>query len=60
MIKLNGTIVVGSELTNGNKILNEVRGNQNIIKSELMREQGRASRGNREQAPIADNNGRER
>ena len=60
MIKLNGTIVVGSELTNGNKILNKVRGNQNIIKSELMREQGRASGGNREQVPIADNNGRER
>ena len=31
-VKLNGTIVVNSELTNGNKILDEVQSDKNIRK----------------------------
>lgn len=46
-VKLHGTVIVGSELAYGNKILNKVRGNKNIIKMKVMREMSDASGGNR-------------
>ena len=34
-IKFNGTIIVGGETTNRNKIFNNVRGHQNIVKDKV-------------------------
>jgi hypothetical protein len=45
-------------LTNRNKILNEIRGNKDIIKVKVVREMSRASGGDRDQTAIANNNGR--
>jgi hypothetical protein len=45
-------------LTNRNKILNEIRGNKDIIKVKVVREMSRASGGDRDQTAIANNNAR--
>lgn len=53
-VKLHRKFIIGSELTNGNKVLNKFRGNKNIIKTQ--RTSG-ASRSDWKKRTITDNNG---
>jgi hypothetical protein len=46
-VKFHRTIVVGSELTHRNKVLNKVRRNKNIVKMKVMREMSGAGSGNK-------------
>jgi len=46
-VKLNRTIIVGSELANKNKIINKLWGNQNIIKMQGWMKNSSASRSDR-------------
>jgi hypothetical protein len=41
-VKLHRAVIIGSELANGNKILNKVRGNRNIINMKLIWKKGGA------------------
>ena len=45
-VKLHGTVIVRGELAYGNKVLNKIRGNKNIIKMKVMREMSDARGGN--------------
>jgi hypothetical protein len=36
-VKFHRTVIVGGKLANRNKVLNKIRGNQNIIKKKIMR-----------------------
>lgn len=47
-------------MANGNKILNKIRRDQDIIKMKLMRKNRVANGGDRQKVPITDNNGRRR
>jgi hypothetical protein len=57
-VKFHTTVVVNSELTNRNEILNEIRGNKDVIKVKVVREMSRAGGGDRDQTAIANNNAR--
>lgn len=56
-VKLNRDIVVNGKLAHRDKILNNARRNQNIIKKKRTRKLCRASESDRKQCAVADNNG---
>ena len=55
-VKLHRTMFIGSELANGNQILNKLRGNQNIIKVKVWCEISITSGCNGQQGTVTDNN----
>ena len=55
-VKLNRTIIIDSELAYRNQILNKLRRNQNIIKTERRVDNCSTSGSNGEQRAITDNN----
>jgi len=54
-VKFHSAVIVNSELTNGNKILNKVRRNQNFIKMEVMWKDSTAGGDHGKEIPIANN-----
>jgi hypothetical protein len=59
-IKFHTAVIINSELSNRDKILNKVRGKKNIIKMKIMREVSCAGGGDRYTATVTDNNARRR